>query len=134
MKSGIFKKLIIVAIAIIAVAFFITALFSEPKLVVSNSYKHRGDYNGDYSVNAYTFEIKNNSFFKDIDSVDYFRIYFYDKAGDYVDVWNAGTSELLALALDARDDYVVQIGVAEDFLPYDEGWSFDTEYYLYYYD
>lgn len=134
MKNEVKEKAIFTAIVVIIIAICVLSSFSEPELVVSNSYKHRGDYNGNYYHNTYTFEIKNKSRFKDVESVDYFRIYFYDNAGDCVGVWNAETYELLNLALEAGDDYVVQIDVAESLLPYDGGWSYDTEYSLNYYD
>ena len=129
------KKIIAFVICMaIAITILLTACSSEPELVVSNAYKHRGDYYGNYIDNTYTFVIKNNSRTKDIESVDYFTIYFFDKHGNSVGSWNADRTALNKLALDAGHSWEVQIDVAESVLPYSENWSYDTEYLLNYYD
>lgn len=125
------KKAAIV-IMVLILGILLTACSSEPELVVDNAYKHRGNYNGNYYNNAYTFTIKNHSR-TDIESVDYFRIYFYDGKGNNVGVWKASRADLNALALDASDTYTLRIEVPETDLPYDGKWNYDTEYSLNYY-
>ncbi len=96
------QKRIISAILLAILCLLLTACSSEPQLVVTNAYKHRGDYNGNYSVNAYTFHIKNKSG-TDIESVDYFIIYFFNGRGECVANYEMESWELRSLALDAGD-------------------------------
>ena len=127
------KKLIIIAVlAAICLMFFIGS--SEPELVVDNSYKHRGTYSGNMNLNTYTFEIKNDCRRTDIESLDYFRILFYDSDSNLVYTWRAGSSDLKELALSSGDSVRFQINISEKTLSYYEDWSYEIEYYLYYYE
>ncbi|MBR3928475.1 MAG: hypothetical protein IKJ65_05670 [Clostridia bacterium] len=127
-------KIRILAIALIVIiGAVVFGLNHEPELEVINSYIHRGTYSGNMNYNTYTFEIRNNSFFTDIDSLDYFNIVFYDDFGNAIGMWSADQSDLRQLSLSTRDTTVFQIDILESDLPYNSGWDYDYEYSLTYY-
>lgn len=130
MKKSTLVIILLMGLVLLAV---LTGCSAEPQLVIDNAYKHQGSYSGNSTYNTYTFTIKNDSR-TDIDSVDYFRIYFYDGRNNEVGVWHANSQELKSLALDAGDAQTFRINVPERDLPYNGDWGYDTEYSIHYYD